>query len=112
MNLNKVMLMGYVGQDPKITETQNGKVAAMQLATTYKGYTTKTGVEVPDRTEWHNIVMYGKIADVAERYIHKGSPLYIEGRLKTRSYEDSTKTKRWITEIIVDEMQMLPKSNG
>ena len=112
MNLNKVLLMGYVGQDPKITETSSGKIATLQLATTTKGFTTKNGAEIPERTEWHNLVMYGKLAEVAERYVSKGSPLYVEGKLKTRSYEDSQKTKRWITEIIVDEMQMLPKSNG
>ena len=110
--MNKVMLMGYVGQDPKITETSSGKIASLQLATTTKGYTTKNGVEIPERTEWHNLVMYGKLAEVVERYVSKGSPLYIEGKLKTRSYEDSQKVKRWITEIIVDEMQMLPKGNG
>ena len=112
MNLNKVLLMGYVGQDPKITETSSGKIATLQLATTTKGFTTKNGAEIPERTEWHNLVMYGKLAEVAERYVSKGSPLYVEGKLKTRSYEDSQKIKRWITEIIVDEMQMLPKSNG
>lgn len=112
MNLNKVLLMGYVGQDPKITETSSGKIATLQLATTTKGFTTKNGSEIPERTEWHNLVMYGKLAEVAERYVSKGSPLYVEGKLKTRSYEDSQKIKRWITEIIVDEMQMLPKSNG
>ena len=112
MYLNQVLLMGYVGQDPKITETSSGKIATLQLATTTKGFTTKNGSEIPERTEWHNLVMYGKLAEVAERYVSKGSPLYVEGKLKTRSYEDSQKIKRWITEIIVDEMQMLPKSNG
>ena len=108
MQMNKVFLLGYIGQEPKITDTNNGKVASLSLATTEKGYTTKSGAAIPDRTEWHNIVMWGRLADLAEKYIHKGSPIMVEGKLRTRKYQAQDKTDRYITEIVAEEVQLLP----
>ena len=110
MVLNRVMLIGYVGQDPKIANLTTGKVANVTLATTEKGYVNKNGNNIPERTEWHNLVFYGQLADVVEKYVRQGSPLFVEGKLRNRSYEDSQKVSRRVTEVIVDNMQMLPNS--
>lgn len=77
------------------------------MATSEKGYTLQNGTQVPDRTEWHNIVMWKGLADVAEKYLHKGDKIYVEGKIRTRSYEDNKQIKRSITEIFVDNMEML-----
>ncbi len=108
MSVNKVILLGNVGRDPDVRyPTQGQTVATFPLATSDRGYTTSSGTQVPERTEWHNIVMWGRNAEVAEKYIRKGSRLYIEGRLRTRNYEDKNKIKRYITEIIVESFEML-----
>ena len=87
MSINKVILIGNVGRDPDIRYTAPGQaVASFSLATTERGYTAANGTQVPDRTEWHSIVMWGKNAEIAERYIRKGSQLYIEGKLRTRTW--------------------------
>lgn len=108
MSVNKVILLGNVGRDPEVRYPSQGQiVATFPLATSERGYTTSSGVQVPERTEWHNIVMWGRNAEVAEKYIRKGTRLFIEGRLRTRNYEDRNKIKRYITEIIVDSFEML-----
>lgn len=113
MSLNKVMLIGNVGQEPKFTMFDNGgSVAQISLATTKKGYTTKDGQQVPDRTEWHNVVVQNGLAKVANQYIHKGDKLFIEGELKTRSYEDNDRIVRYITEIYAYNMEMLSKKQN
>lgn len=83
------------------------KVCQFTLATTEKGYTLQNGTKVPDKTEWHNIVMWKGLADVAEKYLHKGDKIYVEGKIRTRSYEDNNKVRRYVTEIFVDNMEML-----
>lgn len=106
--LNKVQLIGHLGKDPKVRTLDTGtKVCQFTLATTEKGYTLQNGTQVPDRTEWHNIVMWKGLADVAEKYLHKGDKIYVEGKIRTRSYEDNKQIKRSITEIFVDNMEML-----
>lgn len=111
-SLNKVQLIGYVGGEPKITTFDGGgKSAQFSLATTERAYTAKSGAQVPERTDWHNIVLYYSLADVAEKYVHKGTLLYVEGKLKTRSYEKQGET-RYVTEVIVDNMQMLSKQES
>ena len=112
MSVNKVILIGNVGQDPKITYYEGGNcVAQLSLATTEKGYTLQNGTQVPDRTEWHNIVLWRGLAETAEKYVHKGDKLYIEGKIRTRSYDDQTGAKRYVTEVFADTMEMLtPKS--
>lgn len=107
--VNKVILVGNVGKDPEVRHLDNGAtVASFTLATTERGYKTANGTEVPERTEWHNIVVWRGLADVAEKYVKKGSQLYIEGKITSRSYEAKDGSgKRYITEIVADTMQML-----
>lgn len=108
MSVNKVILLGNVGKDPEVRYLDSGiAVATLSLATTERGYTLSNGTQVPERTEWHNLVMWRGLAETAEKYIHKGDKLYIEGKIKTRSYDDQSGTKRYITEIFVDVMEML-----
>ncbi|MBR5030612.1 MAG: single-stranded DNA-binding protein [Muribaculaceae bacterium] len=108
MSVNKVILLGNVGRDPDVRYPSQGQtVASFPLATSDRAYTTSSGTQVPERTEWHNIVMWGRNAEVAEKYIRKGSRLYIEGRLRTRNWEDKNKIKRYVTEIYVDTFEML-----
>lgn len=86
-------------------------VAMFSLATTERGYTLQNGTQVPDRTEWHNIVLYKGLAKVVERFVHKGDKLFIEGKIRSRSYDDAKGVKRYVTEIVADNMEMLtPKS--
>ena len=110
MSVNKVILLGRVGRDPDVRYVaQNQPVASFTLATTERGYTNANGVQVPERTEWHNIVMWGKNAEVAERYIRKGTQIYLEGRLRTRAWEDRNQVKRYTTEIYVDTFELLAR---
>ena len=113
MSINKAILVGNVGNEPKIQTYSNGNVAQFPLATTERGYTLKNGTQVPDRTEWHNCIAWGKTADVVAKYVHRGSKLYIEGKIKTRSYDDNQGRKCYITEIHVDVMELLdPKPSN
>lgn len=108
MSLNKAMLIGNVGKEPNIRYIDNGVcTAAFPLATTTPGYILPNGTQVPERTEWHNIMLWRKLAEVAEKYVHKGDKLYIEGEIRTRSYQDKKGTTRYITEIWGKDMQML-----
>lgn len=108
-SVNMAIVVGFVGDEPRINQTQSGrKVASFSLATTEKGYTTQSGQQIPDRTEWHNIVCWGKTAEVVERYIRKGSSLYIQGKIRTRSYEKDGQTRN-VTEIECEMMQMLDR---
>lgn len=103
MSVNKVILIGNVGSDPEIRYPEKDRaVAFVSLAT--NDYYSGAGTEI---TEWHRLVMGGQNAQVAEKYIRKGTKLYVEGRLKTREYEDKMKIRRRITEIIVDKMELL-----
>lgn len=106
MSVNKVLLLGNVGKQPEVRNSNGVKVVTFSLATTDKAYTKQDGTQVPERTEWHNIVMFKRNAEVAERYINKGSRLYIEGKLRTRDYE-SNGIKKYVTEIVVDTFEML-----
>lgn len=107
--MNKVILKGNVGADPTITNFENGgKVAQFTLATTERGYTTKDGRQIPDVTDWHNIVVKQPgLAGVCEQHVKKGTPLLIVGKIRTRDYEDNAGQKRYITEIIMEEMELL-----
>lgn len=110
MSVNKVILIGNVGKDPEVRYLdKNVAVANFPLATTEKGYTMANGTVVPDRTEWHNIVVWRGLAEFSEKYIKKGSQLFIEGKIKTRSYDDKSGNKRYITEIYGDTVQLLGK---
>lgn len=106
--MNKVMLIGNVGKDPDIHYFEADQaVAQVSLATTEKGYTLPNGTQVPDHTDWHNLVFYRGLAKVVEKYVHKGDRLYVEGRIRYRSYDDKQGRKQYITEIYVDNMEML-----
>lgn len=113
MSVNKVTLLGNTGKDPDFKTFDNGGcVAQFTLATTKRAFTTKDGRQIPERTEWHNIVLQNGLAKVAQQYVHKGDKLYIEGELRTRSY-DANGVKRYITEIVATDMEMLtPKATG
>lgn len=111
-DMNKVILLGNVGRDPRMRMVDSSQVADFPLATTERRTTrTPDGQEVrlPELTEWHNIVMWGRAAEFAEKYIRKGSKLLIEGKLRTRSWEDHNAIKRYITEVYVDSFELLPK---
>lgn len=112
MSVNKVILIGNVGQDPKVTYYDGGNcVAQLPLATSDKAYTLQNGTQVPERTEWHNLVFRNRLAEIVDKYVHKGDKLYLEGKIRTRSYDDQKGIQRYITEIFVDNMEMLtPKS--
>ncbi|MFP4476381.1 MAG: single-stranded DNA-binding protein [Desulfatibacillaceae bacterium] len=105
--LNKAMIIGHLGRDPEVRFTQSGMaVANFTVATTerFKG---------EERTEWHKIVAFGKLAEICGDYLHKGKQVYIEGRIQTREWEDKEGNRRWTTEIVANEMQMLsPKGEG
>lgn len=104
--VNKVILLGNLGKDPEIRVTESGrKVANFSLATT-ESYKDKNGERV-DNTEWHNIVFWGPIAEVIEKYLRKGSQVYIEGKLRTRSYEDKEGVKKYVTEVMGQNMTMV-----
>ena len=107
--MNAVILRGNVGQDPKITTFKDGgKVAQFSLATTERGYKTKEGKEIPDVTDWHNIVVKRTgLAEVCEKYVKKGSPLLVVGKIRTREYQDNGGQTRYVTEIIVEDMELL-----
>lgn len=110
MSVNKVILVGNVGKDPDIRYFDNGSaVVNFPLATTERGYTAANGTQVPDRTEWHNIVCWRGLAKVAEQFVKKGTQLYIEGRIRTRSYDDQNGVKRYVVEIYADNMELLGK---
>lgn len=107
MAVNKVILLGNVGSDPEIRESNGGKFATFRLATTDKGYTKRDGTQVPERTEWHNIVANSNIVGVIENYVRKGTKLYIEGKLRTRKYTARDNTERTVTEIYIDNLELL-----
>ena len=110
--MNKVMLIGNVGKEPEVRYVDAGVcVASVRLATKERAYTLQNGTEVPERTEWHNVVLWRKLAEVVEKYVHTGDKLFIEGQIHTRSFEDQNGIKRYVTEIWAESMEMLsPKS--
>ena len=107
--INKVILVGNVGQDPEVRYTgdaNNGaKVATLRLATTER-YRDRNG-NLQEHTEWHSVVVWRNTADVVEKYVRKGTQLYIEGKLRTRSWDDQNGNKRYVTEILADTLQLL-----
>ena len=106
--MNKVMLIGNVGQEPDVRYfEQDQAVAQVRLATTERGYTLQNGTQVPEHTDWHTLVFYRQLAKGVERYVHKGDKLYVEGRLRYRVYDTQKGERRYVTEIYVDNMEML-----
>ena len=108
MSVNKVILIGNVGKEPDIRYLDGGvAVATFPLATTERGYTLPNGTQVPDRTDWHNIVLWRGLAQLVEKYVHKGDKLYIEGKLRPRTYEDQNGQRKYVVEIYAENMEML-----
>lgn len=104
--VNKVILVGNLGKDPEVRYLDGGvAVANFPLATT-ETYKDKSGNRV-DQTEWHNVVLWRGLAEITEKYLKKGSQVYIEGKLRTRSYDDKDGVKKYTTEIVADNMTML-----
>lgn len=102
------MLIGNVGKDPDVRYYEQDQcIATLRLATTERGYTLPNGTKVPDRTDWHNIVFYRGLAKIVERYVHKGDKLFVEGRLRYRSYDDKKGQRRYVTEIYAENMELL-----
>ncbi len=113
MSVNKVILVGNVGRDPEIKYFDNDNVKAnFPLATSERGYTAANGTQVPERTEWHNIVCWRGLAQIVEKFVKKGTQLYIEGKIRSRSYDDQNGVKRYITEIYADNVEMLSRRAG
>lgn len=109
------MLIGNVGKEPVVRYYDHDQaVATFTLATTERGYTLPNGTQVPDRTDWHNIVLYRGLAKIVERYVHKGDKLYVEGRIHYRTYDDQKGIRHYVTEVYADSMELLspkPSSN-
>lgn len=105
--INKVILIGNLGADPEKRTTPSGlTICTLRLATSESWKDKNTG-EMQERTEWHRIVLFDKLAEIADRYLHKGSQVYLEGRLQTRKWQDQGGQERYTTEIVVSDMQML-----
>ena len=115
--MNKAMLIGNVGKEPDVHYyDQDQCVAQVRLATTERGYTLQNGTQVPDRTDWHNLVFYKKLAKIVEKYVHTGDKIYVEGSIRHRSYDDKKGVQHFVTEIYVDNMELLtprtPRTNA
>ena len=105
--MNKVMLIGNVGADPEVRYVEQGvAVTRLSLATTERGYTLQNGTQVPDHTDWHNVILWRRLAEIVEQYVHKGDKLYVEGRLRYSSYDDRHGQRRFKTEIWADNIEL------
>jgi single-strand DNA-binding protein len=106
MSVNKVILIGNLGKDPELRYTPSGVAMATFSLATSERFKNKSG-EMQDKTEWHNIVAWRQLAEICGKYLHKGKQVYIEGKIQTRSYDDRDGNKRYMTEIVADQMRML-----
>lgn len=107
---NQATVIGFVGDEPRIIQTQsNTAMTSFAIATTERGYQRADGTQVEERTEWHNIVFFDKPAEIIAKYVHKGSSLFVQGKLRTRNYDDKDGVKRYVTEIIGDNFQLLDR---
>lgn len=105
--INKAILVGNLGADPEVRQTGGGTVVAnLRIATTDVWKDKQTG-DAKEQTEWHAVVLFGKLADIAGQYLRKGSQVYLEGRIRTRKWQDKTGADRYTTEIVASELQML-----
>jgi single-strand DNA-binding protein len=111
-SVNKVILIGNLGADPEVRYTQGGSaVANLRIATTEQWRDRNSG-ESQERTEWHRVVLFAKLGEIAEKYLRKGSKVYIEGRLQTRKWQGQDGQERYSTEVVADQMQMLDSRGG
>jgi single-strand DNA-binding protein len=117
-SVNKVILIGNLGKDPEIRHFENGGVLASFPIATSESYTDRQTGEKKENTDWHDIVLWRGLAEVAEKYLHKGTKIYVEGKLKKRSYQDREGNTRYVTEVVGEEMTILsrpdnePKANN
>jgi len=109
MSVNKVILVGNLGKDPELRYTTSGTAVANFTMATSERFKDRNG-EQQKRTEWHNIVAWAGLAEICGKYLKKGKQVYIEGRIQSRSYDDRDGNKRYITEIVADQMQMLGRA--
>ena len=111
MSFNKVILIGNVGKDPEVRHLETGTaVSSFTLATTER-YRNRAG-ELQDQTEWHNIVCWRNLAELSEKYIKKGAQIFVEGKIRTRSWQDQTGAKRYTTEIVADNIRLLDRKGA
>jgi len=110
--VNKVILIGNLGKDPEVRYSPNGQAVANVTLATSESWKDKTSGEKVEKTEWHRIVFWGKLAEIAGEYLKKGSQIYIEGRLQTRKWQDKDGHDKYTTEIVANEMQMLGSREG
>ena len=110
--INKAIIVGTLGQDPDVRYTANGSAVANISVATNESWRDKATGESQERTEWHRIVLFGKLAEIAQQYLTKGSQAYFEGRIQTRKWQDQSGNDRYSTEIVANEMQMLGGRGG
>jgi len=110
-SVNKVILIGNLGKDPEVRRLENGGIVANFPLATSETYTDRTTGEKRDTTDWHTIVLWRGLAEVAEKYVRKGQKVYVEGKLKTRSWTDKEGISRYTTEIVADELTILSPRN-
>ncbi len=110
--VNKVILIGNLGQDPEIRYMPNGNAVANVSVATSESWKDKNSGEMQERTEWHRVVFFRRLAEIVGEYLKKGSKVYVEGRLQTRKWQDQNGNDRYTTEIVADQMQMLDSRGG
>ena len=110
--INKVILVGNLGQDPEVRYTANGAAVANISVATTEQWTDRQSGQKQERTEWHRVVMFGRLGEIAGEYLKKGSQVYLEGKLQTRKWQDQSGQDRYTTEIVANEMQMLGGRGG
>ncbi len=110
--VNKVILVGNLGRDPEVRYSPNGSAVANVTLATSESWKDKTSGEKQEKTEWHRIVFFGRLAEIAGEYLKKGAQIYVEGRLQTRKWQDKDGHERYTTEIVANEMQMLGSRGG
>lgn len=108
--LNIAHIIGYLGEEPRIDRLQDGNIkATLSIATTEKGYTTRSGSVIPDKTEWHTVTFWGNLAQLCERFLHKASCVYVSGKIRTKSWDDKNGFKHYRTEIEGNALQLLDR---
>ena len=112
--MQKIILIGNLGKDPEVKNFDNGgKIANFSVGVTERGYTTKDGKEIPEHTEWFNCVARNGLAGIIEQYVNKGNKIFVSGKLKTRSFDRQDGSKGYVTELFVEDIQLLtPKSDS
>lgn len=110
--INKVILVGNLGKDPEVRYSPSGQAVANATLATSESWKDKTSGEKQERTEWHRVVFFGRLAEIAGEYLKKGAQIYVEGRLQTRKWQDKEGHDRYTTEIVAAEMQMLGSRSG